>query len=186
MSSKRIVVIAACSLGLGACAGGPNWMRGFEATPPQMTLQLELEPAGAEARASSGQACQTPCALTLQAAEVSVTFTREGFEPQTVPVEIVLPEGRPDTEFGARPEPRFVPNPVQVQLTPVAPPPRRRAPARQTTAPKPTPTAKPAPAPVRAAPAPARPAAAPPPPPPSAAPSGPSPASPWPPVPGPQ
>ncbi len=179
MISTRVLVIAACGLGLSACAGTPDWLPSFEmprATPAQTTLQFESEPAGAEARTSTGQACQTPCSLSVPAAEFTVTFTRQGFQPQTVPVRIEPSTETPDPEFGA-PPPRLVPSPVFAELQPVPPPapPRRRAAPRRTSADPAKPAAAPRPAAVR----PAAPTPPPPPPPPPAV----APAAPWPPVP---
>jgi len=158
---SRVVTIALCGLALGACSGMP----GFElprGTPPATTVQFESEPAGAEAKTSSGQACRTPCAMAVPASEFTVTFTQPGFQPQTVPVRITASTDPMDPEIGEPPSPRVVPNPVYVELQP-APAARRRAapPPRQQ-----RPAARPAPS-----------AAAPPPAP------APAPASPWPPVP---
>jgi hypothetical protein len=161
---NRLFVIAVCSLGLGACAG--SGMPGFEfpgMTPAATTVQFESEPAGAEAKTSQGQACRTPCSMAVAANEFTVTFTQQGYQPQTVPVRISAGE-RGDAEIGGPPAPRVVPNPVYVELQPAAPPARRRA----STAPRQQ----------QARPAPRPPAAAPPPPAPA-----PAPASPWPPVP---
>ena len=179
---KRIVVIAACGLSLGACSSLPSWMQ-FDlpkGAPSATTMQFESEPAGAEAKTSLGQACRTPCSLAVSANEFTVNFSLPGYQSQTVPVRIVAPEGRDAAAADAdSAPPRLVPNPVFVELTPAgAAPPRRGAPPpvaqakpkpkpRPATAARPSQGAKPAPT-----------AMAPSPPPPEAAP-----ASPWPPSP---
>jgi hypothetical protein len=171
---KRVVVIAACGLSLAACSSLPSWMQ-FDLpkpAPATTTMQFESEPAGADAQTSLGQSCRTPCALDVAANEFSVTFSLPGYQPQTVPVRVVGspdntsdPNSTPQGEGGAAP--RLVPNPVFVQLQPIAPPkppPKRRPAAKKKPAPKPAP--RPAPTSMAPAPAPA-----------------PAPASPWPPPP---
>jgi hypothetical protein len=156
---KRVVVIAACGLSLAACSSMPGWMQ-FDlpkAAPAATTMQFESEPAGAEARTSVGQFCRTPCSLAVTASEFTVTFALPGFQPQTVPVRVVASNEAPDQSGEETAGPRLVPNPVFVQLQPVAPPAARKkpAPAKKKPAPRPSPTAMaPAPAP---APAPASP-----------------------------
>jgi len=161
---KRVVAIAICGLALGACSSMPSWMQ-FDlprGSPGPTTLQFESEPAGAEAKTSQGQTCRTPCAMSVNASEFTVTFTHPGYQPQTVPVKVAQANEPADPEFGA-PAPRMVPNPVYVELQPAPPPAtarRRAAPAK----PKPAPRLAPPPAAMAPAPAPA-------------------PASPWPPPP---
>ena len=51
---KRIAVIAACGLSLGACSSLPSWMQ-FDlpkGAPSATTMQFESEPAGAEANSA--------------------------------------------------------------------------------------------------------------------------------------
>jgi hypothetical protein len=135
-------------------------------------MQFESEPAGAEARTSNGQTCRTPCSLAVSGDQFTVSFSLPGYAPQTVPVKVVAStDVSPEGETGA---PRLVPNPVFVELAPVAAPPRRPAPvaaAKPKPRPKPVTTSQ---APRTSAPQ----AMAPSPPPPEAAP-----ASPWPPSP---
>jgi len=183
---KRTVAIAACGFGLAGCSGlsmpsMPSFPLG---SPPATTIQFESEPAGAEARTSTGQACRTPCSLAIAANEFTVAFTLQGFQPQTVPVRIAASTEPIDPNTGMAPAPRMVPNPVFVELLAAAPPPaaRKRPPARPRPQ-QPAATSRPAalaPAPqaAPAAPAPAPAAAWPPPPQ-----SSPAPATAWPPPP---
>ena len=118
----------------------------------------ESEPPGAEAKASNGQTCKTPCALALPTAgPLTVTFTLAGYQTASEDIEVIQNTGAP---------PNLRPNPVVVELTPAPPPPPARKPARR------RPAAKPAPKPAAATPAPAAPAA-------PSAPTQPAP-SPWP------
>ena len=164
---KRTAAIAACGLSLSACSGLPS-LPTFSlpgAGPAATTVQFESEPAGADARTSTGQTCRTPCAQAIAANEFTVTFTQAGYQPQTVPVRISASTEMVDPNTGQSPSPRLVPNPVYVELQPAAPPPpaakkRPQAPKRQ----QPVAARQPAPAPAPAAPAPAPAAAWPPPP----------------------
>ena len=174
---KRIVVVAACGLSLAACSSMPSWMSLNSGAPSATAMQFESEPAGAEARTSNGQSCRTPCSLAVSASEFTVSFSMQGYQPQTVPVNVVASHDvTPEGETAA---PRLVPNPVFVELTPAgAPPPRRPAPvAAAKPKPKPATTSQ-APRSSQAPRTSAPQAMAPSPPPPEAAP-----ASPWPPAP---
>jgi hypothetical protein len=124
-------------------------------------IQLESEPAGAEAKTSTGQACRTPCSLSVPANEFTVTFSQPGFQPQTLPVRVAASDAV-DPASGEMQAPRLVPNPVYAELQPAAPAPtaRRRAtqprkPRPAAAAPRPTAAAPMAPAPTAPAPAPA-------------------------------
>jgi hypothetical protein len=143
----RVLAIVGGALALAGCSSAPDWMNLNALTPgPTLdTVSLESEPPGAEAKASNGQTCRTPCALALPVdAALSVTFTLNGYLPDSEKLDAVQETGEP---------PRLKPNPVVAELTP-APPPTRPAkkPAKKPTAkkpaarPKPTAAATPAPA----------------------------------------
>jgi len=88
--------------------------------PSPQTLQFQSEPAGAEVRTVQGQTCQTPCSLALPVESQAVTFTGNGFLPQTVQLSVNQPpEER--SFFSKRPPPTLIPNPVRVVLQ-IAPP----------------------------------------------------------------
>ena len=170
---NRVFVIVASGLTLAGCASGNDWLPKFEPAP--VSIQFQSEPAGAEAKTSTGQSCQTPCGLSLPAdKEFSVTFSLAGYQPQTVPVQLTKPQGV---------ETALQPNPVAVELAaaPKTPPKRStRRSAATTPTPKPAAARTAAPRPAAAAPAPAaapRPAA----PAPAPAPTAPA-AGPFPPV----
>jgi hypothetical protein len=169
---KRWLATAACCVALAGCSGTPSWMQ-FEmpkSSPATNTVQFESEPAGAEAKTSTGQACRTPCSLEVAAPSFTVAFSLTGYRPQSTTVRVVGGEGI-DPATG-RPLPgRIDPNPVYVELTPAPPPPppARKAPPKpkKTKAPAKAPGAA-APPPAPSAPAPAPAGAWPPPPPPPA------------------
>lgn len=136
---RRVIVILASGLALAGCAGGSNfntdWFPKFEPAP--VNIQFVSEPAGAEAKTSTGQTCKTPCSIAMPAdKEFSVSFALAGYQTQTVSLQLTKPEGV---------ETALQPNPVEVELVaaPKAPPPKKKAPARKpaTTASAPKPAA---------------------------------------------
>jgi hypothetical protein len=147
----RFLLVIGSAAVLAACSSDA----GFKSGPFLDTVSLESEPPGADAKASNGQTCRTPCSLALPVdASSSITFTLNGYQPETERLEAITSTGEP---------PRLRPNPVVVELSPATP---------STTKKKSTkPAKKPAAAPKTTA--------APPPPPMTAAPAQ-APSSPWP------
>ena len=145
----RVFAIIGGAFALAACSSSPDWMNldALKPGPSLDTVSLESEPPGADAKASNGQSCRTPCALALPVdAASSVTFTLNGYQPETERLEVIQTTGEPT---------RLRPNPVVVELSPAAPPsakkpakkppPKRAAQIRPATAPAPAPmTAAPA------------------------------------------
>jgi len=150
MIHRFLLVIGSAAV-LAACSSDA----GFKSGSFLDTVSLESEPPGADAKASNGQTCRTPCSLALPVdASSSITFTLNGYQPETERLEAITSTGEP---------PRLRPNPVVVELSPAAP---------STTKKKSTKSVKkPAAAPKTSA--------APPPPPMTAAPAQ-APSSPWP------
>jgi hypothetical protein len=154
----RVILIVSGALALAGCESQPDWMKStpdwmkppdwmkmntdaFKTQPVMDTVRFESEPPGAEARASSGQTCRTPCALALPvSAPLTVTFTLNGFQPESEKLDLITQTGSP-TQLG--------PNPVYVELTPAPPskpvkkPPPKKKPAAKQAA-KPVARAKPA------------------------------------------
>jgi hypothetical protein len=126
--------VAVLGIGLAGC-GVSNWIPSWDlkfpsAPPPASTVQVESEPAGAEAKSSTGPSCRTPCALTIASANpFTVTFTLAGYESQTVPV-APRPAGDPRDAGEAL---KFDPDPVYAQLEPV--PAKGKRPAAKAKAP---------------------------------------------------
>jgi hypothetical protein len=138
----RIIVVVAAGLGLAGCSSFsmPDMLK---STPPSATIQLESLPAGAEARASSGETCKTPCSLSVAAAEnLSVTFALPKYQSETVPVQIIRDPSSPGSVV-------VDPNPVYAELQPALPT-KKGARAAPKAAPK---AKKPRPAPAAAEPA---------------------------------
>jgi hypothetical protein len=144
----RVFFVLAGGLLLAACSSTSDWLSldALKPAPITESVQFESEPAGATATVSTGENCKTPCSISLPVDKpFSVTFTLQGYQPDTEQVESVAADG------GAK----LTPNPVVVEMTPAPPPPKaRKKPAKKkTSAVKPAP--KPAAATTAAAPAPA-------------------------------
>jgi hypothetical protein len=133
---SRLAGVALLGIGLAGC-GVSNWMPSWDlsfpsAPPPASTIQVESEPAGADAKTSVGPGCRTPCSLTVATANpFTVTFSLAGYESLTVPV-APHPAGDPRDSAQAL---KFDPDPVYAQLEPVSakgkkrPAPKAKAPA---------------------------------------------------------
>jgi len=149
----RFLAVIGSAAALAACSSD---MAGFKSGPFLDTVSLESEPPGAEAKASNGQTCRTPCSLAMPVdASASITFTLNGYQPETEKLEAITSTGEP---------PRLRPNPVVVELSPAAPSSAKKK-SNKPVAKKPA--------------APPKTSAAPPPPPMTAAPAQ-APSSPWP------
>jgi hypothetical protein len=123
--------IALFGIGLAGC-GMSNWLPSWDlkfpsSPPPAAAVQVESEPAGAEAKSSTGPSCRTPCSLTVATADpFTVTFTLAGYESQTVPVAPRPGGGDPRDSAEAL---KFDPDPVYAQLEPTAPAKGKKRPA---------------------------------------------------------
>ncbi|WP_439924888.1 hypothetical protein [Nitrobacter sp. JJSN] len=157
---RRFIVIAVAGVSLAGCSS----LDTFKSAPPNVTVQLDSVPSGADARTSQGQSCKTPCSVEVPAAEgFSVSYTLANYQPLTVPVQVTRQPG----DFTSPATTTVDPNPVVGELQPVTPskpvrkkPRKRRVPkaatapaasSPTTASPFPEPTAAPEPA---AAPAP--------------------------------
>ena len=123
MTIRHVIAAAACALGLAACSSSnadlwvPSWTA-FGVKPTTVSVTIESEPAGAEARTTQGLTCLTPCTLSVPPSEeFSISYTLAGYVPQSVSVRPVEPE---PSKFGPPPVPGLTPNPVMAQLKPVA------------------------------------------------------------------
>jgi hypothetical protein len=144
----RAFAIIGCAFALAACSSSSDWasLDAFKSGASLDTVSLESEPPGAEAKASNGQTCRTPCALALPVdANSSVTFTLNGYQPETERLEAITATGEP---------PRLRPNPVVVELTPAGPSTAKKPakPATKKPATRPKPAAAPSTAPMTASP----------------------------------
>lgn len=108
----RVIAIVGGALALAACSSS-SMNDLFKPAPSLDSVQFESDPPGAEAKTSNGQTCRTPCALALPTeAPLTVTFTLNGYQPETENIEVVQNTGS---------APSLRPNPVSVGLT-AAPP----------------------------------------------------------------
>jgi hypothetical protein len=88
------------------------------------TISLNSDPQGADATASLGGSCRTPCSIELSVqGPFTVTFTHQGFVPSTIPVQI-----EPAQPAGS--DAKFAPDPVFAALQPVPAPKTKTKPAR--------------------------------------------------------
>jgi PEGA domain len=79
------MVVLGLAAPLAACSSMPENI--LASAPSTMAVRLESEPAGAEASTSLGQSCRTPCSVAVAATgEFAVTFSLNGYQPQTIPV----------------------------------------------------------------------------------------------------
>jgi hypothetical protein len=132
----RSAAFVAAALTLTACTSFSD-LEMFRTVSNSVDLQLESQPAGAEAKTSLGPSCRTPCTLPITAGpDFTVTFALDGYQPQTVSVEVV--------RVNARTDPKLAPNPAKAELVIIPPPEKPKPPPAKK---KPRVAAKPAPAP---------------------------------------
>ncbi len=132
MSRVGLIVAAAAVAGvsLAGCSGMPDWMTpsmpdwisSKSGDPQTQALRFESDPPGAEARTAQGQNCFTPCAIAVLSQSQPVTISKPGFVPQTI--QVTAGEPADHSFWESAPPPSLVPNPVQVVLQAVPPPPR--------------------------------------------------------------
>jgi hypothetical protein len=125
---SKVYVFVICGAALAGCTASGDLMK---TATPTVPLQFESEPAGAEVKTSGGQTCRTPCALAVPAADMQVTYSLNGYQPQTVAVKLVPPEeirGGDDSGVTMT-QPHFDPSPVMAELVKAGP---TRRPAKKT------------------------------------------------------
>ena len=144
----RVIAIVCAGLALAACESNADWMKTPDwmkadwkmpdfskvsfGEPAKEDVRVESEPPGAEAKASTGQSCRTPCSLSLPGnAATTVTFSLAGYQAAAEKLELVsMGDGTSQLR----------PNPVLVELTPLPPQSKKHvAPKKKTTAAKPAP-----------------------------------------------
>lgn len=121
----------------------------FSSSPPQPeVLPFQSVPAGATVQTAQGQTCSTPCSLALPVTPQAVSFSLNGYVPQTIQLTVHQAEG----SLFSKPPPDLVPNPVVAQLQALPPPPPKPAkPRPRKVVPKPK-RAAPRPAPMSSGP----------------------------------
>jgi hypothetical protein len=127
MKKSRAIITVLCGPALACCSVNSNMPNLNIPTidlfdpPPTATVTIESNPPGAEASASSGGLCRTPCALSVPANEgFTVTYVLDGYLPQTVSVRSIPVEKSALIDLTP---PRLELNPVLAELQPAPPPP---------------------------------------------------------------
>jgi hypothetical protein len=128
MRMSRAIAAAACGLALEGCSAVNSNLPNLNVPnidlfdpPSSGTLTIQSNPPGAEARPSSGGLCRTPCELPVPLNDgFTVTYTLDGYLPQTVPVRSIRPQKSALIDMTPA---RLEPNPVMAQLEPTPPPP---------------------------------------------------------------
>jgi hypothetical protein len=127
---SRVIAVVACGLALSACNSGfihgmpslPSFDSGSFFGPQPVAVKVETSPAGAEATASSGGSCRTPCSLVAKTTgDFVVDIALLGYQAQAVPVKVLPPE---DPRFSSDDSPRGArldPEHVFAELKPVEP-----------------------------------------------------------------
>ena len=92
---KVAVTVAVAGFGLASCSSmSMPGFRSFKPKPTTSLLLVESNPAGAEAKASTGQKCLTPCTLQIgSGSDFTVTFTLAGYVPQELTVQSHMQDG---------------------------------------------------------------------------------------------
>ena len=109
----RRVGLVLCCIALSACSAIPGPSK---PTDSVNRLSLKSTPPGAEARISSGASCRTPCALPVKVSDYNVTLALAGYAPRFIPIRVSIKR-----EHWYSPEVTYVvPNPLVVQLEPIA------------------------------------------------------------------
>jgi hypothetical protein len=134
-------------VGALSVAGCSSWTPSWDFLPSMpslgggtnVSLTIESDPPGADAKTSLGPGCRTPCMLPVPAdREFSVSYSLNGYLPQSVAVTPRAGDNVRTDSGGGPPTAEVTPNPVYAQLQPAPPPtpsrkraPRPRAPKRQ-------------------------------------------------------
>ncbi len=117
MKLDRVFVLVMCGCGLAACSSFN--MPGINALKPKPTttsLLIQSSPGGTEARSSLGGTCRTPCTMAIgTAGDFTISFARDGYEPQTVTVHSTMSAG----SYMTAPSPVLDPITVFVTLQPM-------------------------------------------------------------------
>lgn len=117
---RRVIAIAVAGAGLAGCSSFS--MDSFKMAAPEVPVQLDSVPPGADAKTSLGPGCKTPCTVSVPAPDAgfSVTFTMDKYQPATIPVQVLRNSG----DFNTSPPVVMDPSPVVAELQPMpgAPP----------------------------------------------------------------
>src|SRR5579864_4117731 len=93
LTMRRVIVIAVAAMGLAGCSSFS--LDYFKSTPPNVQVQLESNPPGADAKTSLGPGCKTPCSVQVPAPDqpFSVSYALAKYQPATVQVQVIKNPG---------------------------------------------------------------------------------------------
>lgn len=129
-------LVRVCALASALLAGGcgswapTSWIPSSLTSGANVSLTIESDPPGADARTSLGASCRTPCMIPVPADQsFTVTYSLNGYLPQSIPVgprgagEAAYDVAGGTTEtYGNVAMAELSPNPVYAQLQPAPPP----------------------------------------------------------------
>jgi hypothetical protein len=129
----RVGAVAGALLLAGCASWTPSWnwvpsMPGLSGGA-NVSLTIESDPPGADAKTSLGASCRTPCMIPVAAdREFTVSYSLNGYLPQVIAVGPRTPEFvQPDVAGGGTMQSvDLTPNPVYAQLQPAPPPPQTK------------------------------------------------------------
>ena len=122
----RVCAIASALLAAGCSSWTPSF--DFLSSGANVSLAIESDPPGADARTSLGPTCRTPCMIPVPAdRSFTVSYSLNGYVPQEIQVGPQTGGGGYDvagaaSEGYATATPELAPNPVYAQLQPAPPP----------------------------------------------------------------
>jgi PEGA domain len=88
----RAVAVAVSAFALASCSTAATDV--FKPKPTSTLMLIESNPAGAQAKTSQGKTCKTPCTMLIsEGSDFTVTFTLDGYVPQTLPVHATMSPG---------------------------------------------------------------------------------------------
>jgi hypothetical protein len=128
----RVCAIASALLAAGCSSWMPSWdfIPSSLSSGANVSLTIESDPPGADAKTSLGPSCRTPCMIPVPADRAfTVNYSLNGYLPQVIQVGprgadvgAVDVAGAPSETYGTPSQPEVAPNPVYAQLQ-LAPPP---------------------------------------------------------------
>ena len=137
VARMSIVIRVSAVAGVFLLAGCASWTPSWDWVPSMpglsgganVSLTIESDPPGADAKTSVGPSCRTPCMIPVPGdREFTVSYSLNGYLPQMIAVTPrVADNPRPDPEVGgAVASVDVTPNPVYAQLQPAPPPPQSK------------------------------------------------------------
>ena|SRR6188508_149577 len=128
----RVCAVASALLAAGCGSWAPtSWIPSSLTSGANVSLTIESDPPGADARTSLGATCRTPCMIPVPADQsFTVSYSLNGYLPQSIQVgpgggsnaAYDVAGGTPESYGSGAVQPELTPNPVYAQLQPAPPP----------------------------------------------------------------